>query len=184
MTTRSLDSDVKYQNPNKIISYGTFNNKLEVKSDVNFIKEITKKEVEYLPFYKNKKVLKTLAFTQVALLSALIISDPSIVLATDVVEVNSSIMSELPTPAEVDAFTQWAIGTVTKLGVSAGGIVSMIACGLYFHPDPTKSKKAMEMISNAFKGVTNIILIPTIMAIIFLTAQYLLGDLPFFHLHF
>jgi len=184
MTARSLDSEVKYQNPNKVINYGTFNNKLDGKTDVNFIKEIMKKEVKHLPFYKNKKVLKTLAFTQVALLSALIISEPSLALATDVMEVNSSLMSELPTPAEVDAFTQWAISTTTKLGVSAGGIVSIIACGLYFHPDPTKSKKAMEMIANAFKGVTNIILIPTIMAIIFLTAQYLLGDLPFFHLRF
>ncbi len=183
LTTRSLDSEVTYTNLNKKIN---MSNSVEekMKKEVNFIKQKINEEVKPLPFYKKKKFLKTLVSTQVALLSILALTSPTLAATAEAVVTNASLMEELPSPEQVDEFTQWAISTVTKLGVAAGIIVAMLASTLYFHPDPNKVKKAMEMIGNAIKGITQILLIPTIVGIIIITAMYLLGDLPFFHLPF
>lgn len=154
----------------------------KVDKEINFIKTNILKEVKPLPFYKKKKFLKTLVATQVACLSILALTSPTFAMANEVVVTNNDLMAELPSPQAVDEFTQWAIRTVTKLGVAAGIVVALMSSWLYFHPDPNKSKKAIEMIGNSIKGITQILLIPTIVGIIILTAVLLLGDLPFFHL--
>lgn len=180
LTARSLDSKVKYRNPSKVLSFN--NTDKQIEKDLSFIEENILKEVKKQTFDKKKIFSRTLVVTQLTLLLISTLSNP--VSAMETITTSGTLMSELPTPDEVNKFTQWAISTVTNLAYATGAVTGVGACILYFHPNPAKAKKAMEMLANVIKGTTQLMLFPTVMAIIILTAKYFLGDLPFFHLNF
>lgn len=144
-----------------------------------FLKKILQKEVKKLRPQKRKRIIKTLQIIQMS--SMLILGADQIAFAETP---TTSLVEGLPEKEAILELVMWLIGVFTIGGVGIGVLWLLATRLLYFHPEKKKHAMVLTLGMNAIKGITEIILAPTIVGIILVVSYLLLGKSPFFHLPF
>jgi hypothetical protein len=165
---------VNYTQPNKVIQFGDIDS-----NQSDFLIEEIRKEVEQLPREQRRVVKKFLKNVKVKItsLSALMVATPTLVGAE---ERSIAAQTGLPEPEAIMEFIQMLISYATILGIGAGVLCLLFGAILYYIPK--KKGKAIEVTSNGIRGITQILMVPTLVMILLLTASLLLGTSPNFHL--
>ncbi|MET3505582.1 hypothetical protein ABMB67_001671 [Halalkalibacter oceani] len=88
----------------------------------------------------------------------------------------------LPTSTELMEVVKMLIDYSVIIGIGIGALVLLITRLYYYHPNEKYHKKAMESASNSIKGMTQILITPTVIIILLTVAKLLLGGLPNFQL--
>lgn len=138
---------------------------------------------EQLSPKENKKVnkwLKTLTLSASSFLIALPVSAQEKIAKVEP-EV-STVLSELPSQADLMEIARWAIGYST-VAIVAGGVVWIVATRVLQFPAIKKYRDmALEIATNTIKGITEALLIPTLVAIIIGVTVLLFGGIGVFSL--
>ena len=94
----------------------------------------------------------------------------------------STVISELPSQTDLVTIAQWAIG-YTTVAIVASGVVWIVATRVLQFPAIKKYRDmALEIATNTIKGITEALLIPTLIAIIIGTVVLLFGGIGAFSL--
>lgn len=97
---------------------------------------------------------------------------------------SAAVTTGLPDPSQIGSILNEVIQFVSISGVGIG-LVWLIGSRLYYlHPSKRESQKAMDIASNSIKGITQILVMPTIIGILITLATLLLGDSPYFQIGF
>lgn len=177
---KECKSYVKYQKQNKIIYDDSLSLRINNNSNDNisvFQKQNLQKEVNYqnLSLKGKKKVnkwIKSLTLSASSFLVAIPVSAQEVVSAT----------ADLPSHADLLAIAQWAIGYST-IAIVAGGVVWIVVTRILQFPAIEKYRKmALEIATNTIKGITEALLIPTLVGIIIGVAILLFGGIGVFNL--
>lgn len=143
-----------------------------------FQNENLQQEVKKFPVTNKleKKKLKKLIQTVQASASSLLVAIP--VSAQEV----ESVTKDLPTQSELLAIAQWAIIYSTVAIISGGCVWVVLTRVLKFPAIEKYNKKALDIAVNTIKGITEALLIPTIIGIIVGVSFLLFGGIPVFNL--
>ncbi len=144
----------------------------------SFLEKIIEKEVKKLKPKKRKQLKKILKVIQTSSILTLGVNQKVFAQTKETV----SLIEGLPSQDSIMELVAWATSNSIVLGVGIGMLYLILTRLLYFHPKKDMSKKALELGTNAVKGITEIILISPIIGIIIIIAFLLLGKSPFFHL--
>lgn len=160
---------------------GYFEKKRECEKNIKkptvFHKENLQQEVKKLnASQREKKKLKRLVQTVQASASSFVIAIP--VSAQEV----GSATKDLPTQEQLLEIAQWAITYATTAIVVAGCVWIVVSRVLHFLPVEKYKKMALDIATNTIKGITEALLIPTIIGIIVGVSFLLFGGVPVFNL--
>mgnify|MGYP005750564019 CR=1 FL=1 len=174
LTTKNSKSYVDYIQPTKEI-YNVGKN--ETSNISVFHKENIQQEVEKLKVKDQKEKRRLKKLIQVAQAST-----SSFIVAIPVSAQTPEVAKELPPPEQLMELAQWAIGYATISIIAAGIIWVVITRVLHFLPIEKYKKMALDIATNTIKGITEALLIPTIIGIIIGIAFLLFGGIPVFNL--
>lgn len=166
---------VTYKKPNKTI----YDNSIELNKNNKEVFQILNphQEVKHenLNLKQNKKInqwIKSLMLSASSFLVAIPVSAQG----------TSSVIADLPSQTDLMEIAQWAIGYSTKSIVLFGVVWIVVTRVLQFPAIKKYRDMALEIATNTIKGITEAILIPTLIAIIIGISVLLFGDIGIFHL--
>lgn len=180
MQSKNLKSYVDYNKTSKVIQYGEKNNSVKMTDD--FLMKEIRKEVQTLPRKERRQLQQLISKmgnkTKIASMSGLMVATPTMVSA----KTDEKIAQEMGLPT-IEEIMQM-LGVLIEYTIAltfAAGVIWLILSRVYYYMTK-KHDKAMESASNSIKGMTQILLATTVVRILLMMAQLLLGGSPNFQL--
>ncbi len=181
LQARKSESCVKHTKPNKTFyvennNIAKTNNKVETKNKTMvFQKENLTEEVINKHLHNKKDKLKLKQFLRTIQMSA-----SSFIVA---MPVSAQIqVKDLPSQSELVEFGQWIIQYASGTIIIGGIAWIAITRVLKFFPNERYKQLALDIAVNTVKGITEALLLPTIIGIIVGLTHLLFGGIPVFNL--
>ena len=182
LQAKDSKSYVNYTKPNKVVyqSHELKNNSKAVFQILNPLQEVKHNQLNPKENKKVNKWLKSLTLSASSFLIAIPVSAQEKIAKIEPEAV--TVLADLPSHKDMIEIAQWAIGFST-VAIVAGGVVWIVATRVLQFPAIKKYRDmALEIATNTIKGITEAILIPTLIAIIIGTAVLLFGGIGAFQL--
>lgn len=178
LQTKDYKSYVNYTKPSKVIVDSVNKNDKMLFRLLNPLQEVKHESLNHNQNKKINKWIKSLTLSASSFLVAIPVSAQEV--ATQVQ--TSTVLTELPSQADLVEIARWAIGYST-VAIVAFGVVWIVATRVLQFPAIKKYREmALEIATNTIKGITEALLIPTLVAIIVGVTILLFGGIGAFSL--
>lgn len=178
LQTKDCKSYVNYTKPSKTISDNVNKNNKILFQPLNPIQEVKHPDLNLKQNKKVNKWIKSLTLSASSFLIALPVSAQEVATQAQ----TSTVLAELPSQADLVEIARWAIGYST-VAIVAFGVVWIVATRVLQFPAIKKYRDmALDIATNTIKGITEALLIPTLVAIIIGVTVLLFGGIGVFSL--